>query len=335
MSLKVTGPAALTLLAGLAVLGQDSKNRVGVSYRSGWNIKGTFSGSGVAAAQSNPGPATGGVDHEYDDGYVRVDSTHNGMGLTWNWGFDSPGQVTGDNLEMRSSRILGGGENSADDELQHGFEISYGRKMGMLGKLRWGFEGAFNYTYVGLEESGSAPVTVVTTVDTYDVSGISPFDPPGSQTPYRGTFLGPGTLIPDAPISRREEITPGAIATGKRELNANLFGMRLGPYIELPLNDKWTISLNGGFALVAVNSDFKYSDAVLGGRTGGSDTETELLSGGYIGANVAFQVTPSTRIFAGAEYQHVGDFTQDAGGRRAKLDLGESVFVKAGVSFSF
>ena len=50
---------------------------------------------------------------------------------------------------------------------------------------------------------------------------------------------------------------------------------------------------------------------------------------------MSFQVAPSTRIFAGAEYQAVGDFTQDAGGRRVRLDLGNSVFMRAGVSFSF
>lgn len=334
MSMKVSGPAALTLLAALAVLAQDSKSRIGFNYRSGWNIKGSFSGIGGIAAQSDPGPPTGGANHEYDDGYVRVDSTHNGMGLTWNWGFDNPSQVMGDNLDMHSSRTLAGGSTRADDELHHGFEFTYARELGTLRKARWGFEGAFNYTRVDMKETASVPVTVVTTTDTYDVSGIDPFNPPGSQTPYRGTFYGPGTLIPDAPISRRQE-TSTVIAGGKRELGANLFGMRVGPYVDIPLHEKWMLTLNGGFALVAVNSDFKFSDS-LGGRTGrGSDTQTDLLPGGYVGANLSFQVAPSTRIFAGAEYQAVGDFTQDAGGRRARLDLGNSVFVRAGVSFSF
>ncbi len=335
MTFRVTAPAALTLLAGLAVLAQDSKSRIGINYRSGWNIKGSFSGIGQMTAQSDPGPATGGANHEYDDGYVRIDSTHNGMGLTWNWGFDNPSQVIGDTLEMRSSRTVGDGKSSADDEVQHGFEITYARELGTYRKARWGLEGAFNYTRVDMKQSGSVPVAVVTAVDTYDVSGIDPFDPPGSQTPYQGTFLGPGPLIPDTPIGRRQEAVSGAIASGSRELNANLFGMRIGPYIDLPLSEKWMVTLNGGFALVAVNSDFKFSEALLGRSARGSDSATELLPGGYVGANVSYEVTPSTRLFAGAEYQHVGDFTQDAGGRRAELDLGNSVFVKMGITFSF
>ena len=333
MSLKVTAPAVLTLLAGLAVLGQDGKNRFGISYRPGLNIKGSFSGTGTTSPRNNPGPPTGGVNHEYDDGYVRVDSTGNGLGLTWNWGFDSASQVIGDNLEMRSSHIQDG-SGSSNDDFQHGFEVTYARELGTIRKARWGVEGALNYTYVGMKASGGAPL-LVTTVDTYDVSGIDPFDPPGSQTPYQGTFVGPGTLIPDAPISRRQDVTTAGMASAKRELDANVFGLRMGPYLELPLSPKWTVGLNAGFALVAVNSDFTFSERVLGSTLSGSDTESDLLPGGYVGANVSYQVAPSTRLFAGAEYQHVGDFTQDAGGKRARLDLGNSVFVKAGVSFSF
>src|ERR1043166_6584893 len=40
----------------------------------------TFSG----ATPPNPGPATPGVDHNYDNGYNRVDAFGNDAGLTWN-----------------------------------------------------------------------------------------------------------------------------------------------------------------------------------------------------------------------------------------------------------
>jgi hypothetical protein len=148
--------------------------------------------------------------------------------------------------------------------------------------------------------------------------------------------MGPGPLIGDAPIRRRREVTQsGIMATGRRELDANLFGFRTGPYIELPLNARWTVGLNAGFTMVAVDSQFKFSETVLNAVQHGSDSEMDLLPGGYAGANVSFQLAPWARLFAGAEYQHVGDFTQHAGGKRARLDLGNSVFVKAGVSFSF
>lgn len=316
------------------------KNRVGISYRPGWNVKTTFSGLGGMAPQSNPGPTTGAANREYDDGYVLVDSTNSGMDLTWNWGFDNPEQVSGDTLSMRSARGLADGSASEED-FQHGFEVTYARELGTIRKARWGVEGAFNFLYVGAKSGRAVPFTVVATVDNYDLGGIDPFTPPGSQTPNQGTFVGPGPLIPDAPSSRREESTPGgALATGKRELDANVFGLRIGPYIDFPLSAKWMLTLNAGFALAAVKSDFKFNETVstpdlqaVSRRDSASDSE--LLPGGYAGANISFQATSATRVFAGAEYQHVGDFTQDAGGKRARLDLGKTVFVKVGVSFSF
>lgn len=338
---RTSGAAVLALFAATTAMPQEgSKNRIAVSYRPGWNVKTTFSGIGGFAPQSNPGPATGGVDHEYDDGYVRVDSTNSGLDLTWNWGFERPDQVSGDNLFMRSARGVGDGTQSETD-FQHGLEVTLARELGVYGKMRWGVEGALNYLYVGAKSSGAARVTLVNTVDTYDLDGVDPFTSPGSGVPNQGTFFGPGPLIGDAPISRHEEVIPGgAVATGTRELDAHVLGLRVGPYLDLPLSDKWVVTLNGGFALAAVASDFKFSETVSApnlASTGrrGSDSDAELLPGGYVGANIAFQMTPATRLFAGAEYQFVGDFTQSESGKRAKVDLGKTVFVKVGVSFSF
>jgi hypothetical protein len=51
---------------------------------------------------TGPGPARGGVDHFYDDGYVRVDATGNAGGQTWFWGYDTASQVQGDTIIFRS-----------------------------------------------------------------------------------------------------------------------------------------------------------------------------------------------------------------------------------------
>lgn len=64
----------------------------------------TFSAAVVAALlalASSPavqaqGLPTGGVDHDYDDGYVRVDSSGNAGGLTWFWGYQNQSQVPDD-----------------------------------------------------------------------------------------------------------------------------------------------------------------------------------------------------------------------------------------------
>jgi hypothetical protein len=314
-------------------------NRIGISYRVGYNIDATFSGIGRSAAASNPGPMTGGVNHEYDDGYVRVDSTNNGLDLTWNWGFESPSQVSGDNLFMHSTRSLGGSSRSGGDDLHHGMEATYSRELGTYKKARWGVEGAFNYLNVAIRDNGSVGADLEVTTDTYDLEGIDPFDPPGSQNPYQGTFTGPGPLIADAPINRTVQVTPGVV-TGRRELDANLFGFRVGPYIEWPIADKWTVGLNAGFALVVVDSEFDFRETVSPSSgtpftVSGSGSETDLLPGGYIGANVAYRIADSVTLFSSAQFQYAGEFKQEVQGKHAELDLGKSLFVTLGVNYSF
>ena len=316
-------------------------NRISLSYRLGYNIEAKFSGLGGSASRGTPGPAAGGVNHEYDDGYVRLDSTHNGLGLTWNWGFDSASQVNGDNLLMHSGRALGDSSRAGGDDLHHGFEITYAREMGLVKKARWGLEGAFNYMNIGIRDGGSRTADLELTTDTYALEGIIPFDPITSQTPYRGTFTGPGPLIPDAPIDRSVEIIPGgALLSGSRELDANLFGFRFGPYIEWPLSDRWTFGLNAGFALVVADSEFDFRETVTPANASsftasGSKSEVDLLPGGYIGANIALKVADAVTVFGGAQFQHVGDLEHDVNGKRAELDLGQSVFVTVGINYSF
>ena len=127
---------------------------------------------------------------------------------------------------------------------------------------------------------------------------------------------------------------------GMRSLDAQVYGLRLGPYLEFPLSQKWTVGLSGGFALAYADSRFKYNETVSSPGTpsvfsSGSVSDTKLLPGGYAGANISVLVKPNTRISAGVQYQNVGDFTQKVNGRRAKLDLGESLFFNVGVNFSF
>ena len=318
-----------------------SPNRVGISYRVGYNIEASFSGVGRFAAQASPGPATGGVNHEYDDGYVRVDSTSNGLDLTWYWGFESPSQASGDNLFLHSTRGLGGSSHSGGDELHHGMEATYARELGTYKKARWGVEGAFNYLNVGIRDRGSTAADLEVTTDTYDLDGIDPFHPPGSQNPYQGTLTGPGPLIADAPINRSVEVIPGGtVVTGERELDANLFGFRVGPYIEWPLSEKWIVGLNAGFALVVVDSEFDFDETVTPSsgsafNVRGSGSETDLLPGGYVGGSVAYQVAPSVTLFSAAQFQYAGEFEQEVRGKRAELDLGKSLFVTLGVNYSF
>lgn len=325
------------------------RNRFGLSYRVGFNIDAKFSNLGgfsFADTGHNPGPATGGVNHEYDDGFNRVDSTHNGEGLTWNWGFNSASQVSGDNLNLHSSSGLGDGSSKAGGgDPQHGVELSYARYFGTVKGVRWGIEAAVNYIAVDIDDSQPAtrPVTstAATTTDTYPLGGIDPFVPLGSLNPYQGTFFGPGPLISDGPIRRTQALVAnGVFVSGSRRFNADIYGLRLGPYLEVPLSARWALTFSGGLALVDVNGEFKYNESDSTASVGpvvrsGSGTHSEVLAGGYVNGNVSFALSSVVSAFAGVEYQNVGDFSQTVNGRRVELNLGESIFIKGGLNYSF
>src|SRR5690349_9487736 len=77
----------------------DEPNRFSFGARFGMNFKASFKNTPSSGASVNPGPAAGGADHAYDDGYVRVDSSGDAGGVTWNWGYQKASQVVGDTLQ--------------------------------------------------------------------------------------------------------------------------------------------------------------------------------------------------------------------------------------------
>src|SRR4051812_38459904 len=76
----------------------ENPNRLTLGARFGMNFKGAFGNRGAV----NAGPAIPGADHNYNDGYVRVDSSGNAGGLTWNWGYLNASQVVGDNMQFHA-----------------------------------------------------------------------------------------------------------------------------------------------------------------------------------------------------------------------------------------
>ena len=66
---------------------------------------------------------------------------------------------------------------------------------------------------------------------------------------------------------------------------------------------------------------------------GGSDFS--VLFGYYLGLNAAYQFTERWSVEAGVQYQNLGTYNHNFGGRMAELDLSKSLFVHAGIGYSF
>jgi hypothetical protein len=333
------------------------KNRFGLSYRMGFNISARFKNlGGYPSPPTNPansGKTPNGADWNYDNGYNLDDSPGTPPGLTWYWGYIDPAQVQGGNLNLsRSSSSADGATGEKQNDPQPGFELTYSRFIGKVGKGRWGLEGAFNFMNLSISDNRTVFGNVTVQTDAYALNGVIPPAPP-----YFGTYEGPipggpnRPVISDTPIAQAPSILAnGASITGERKIEADVYGFRVGPYLEFPISQKLEVSLSGGFALASVHSKFKFNEnvqiasittTVPGGPAqntvtrSGAGSHSDVLLGGYGAGSFSYAFAKSWSATVGAQYQNVGLFSQQLAGKKAELDLRKSIFVTIGIGYSF
>jgi hypothetical protein len=323
----------------------NKRNRITVSYRMGLNISADFKKLGGLAALSNPGPATGGAtDRTYDNGYNLVDVTGNNHGpgfqnTTWNWGYSDPNSIQGNTLVFSSASSPGDAvSRDNSDDPQHGFEIGYSRELLQKGNWKFGLEGGLGYTRLSISDSRRLTATVNRITDTFAVPAGVVLPP----APYAGTFNGPGAVIGSEPLQRVSSVTNSSENTivGTRTLESHVFNLRLGPYAELPLNDRFSVFFSGGLYLAVGDTRFRFNETVTIPGTGtvsrsGSGSETDFLVGGYVGGSLEYALTEDVGLFVGAQFQSAGRTVSKTSGKEAILNVGESVVVSIGASYSF
>ena len=320
------------------------KNRFGISYRAGFNFTAEFKNVGNVARRNNtgrdPGPATGGdVDRFYDDGYNRVDISGNSGGLTWFWGYNNAaGQLPGnDTLVMHSTTVRPIDGKTHDDDPQHGFELTWDRELGRgkNGKWAWGVEGAFGWTDIEIRDHRPLSGGTSVLTDAFNLNGVTP--QPGG---YSGTYQGPGTLIDSTPTRTITSDPSGATVRGTRDFDGDLFSFRAGPYLDIPLDDRWTISLSAGFAAGVIEGEYKFNQTVTTETTSlrqsGSGHNTDVLFGGYLSGSIHCKLTEHWGAFVNGQYLGLaGTYEVVARGQKIQLDLTRTAFFSAGVTYSF
>src|SRR6185503_3472856 len=120
--------------------------RIGMEL--GFNIQADFSAPPVlSVANAQVGaPGVSGVDHVYDDGYVRVDNTGNAQGYTSYWGYNNSSQYDqATTLTFHSGKSISLAESNrrADDPPYIGFEMAYGGEFAHWKKAWVGWEAGF------------------------------------------------------------------------------------------------------------------------------------------------------------------------------------------------
>ena len=329
---------AVTAVLPLAKAGEpiEQPNRINFAPRLGFNVKASFQSS-LAGTGANPGPATGGgLDRVYDDGYVKVDSSGNGGGQTWNWGYQRDRQAPPGAGTLALSAMSGSNPavvNDVKDDPLVGGEVTYTRYLFEFGRANWGVELGATYTPVSISDDSTLSANAHLVRDLYNLGGITP-----PAAPYQGTFGGPGPVISDSPT--RTASTEAVTFTGNRKLESSVFGIRLGPNLDIPMGNPLSLQISGGLYLQYADTDFTYSEtATLAGGASqtqsGSVSQQDWVVGGYVRGQLLVALSRTVGIFAGAEYVFADSINLGTPTHQATLDLDGSAYGMAGLAFKF
>jgi len=333
---------ASTFLPALGALAADgdmplthvttNPNRFSVNARFGVNINAKFK-----SAAFGPSTAIGGtgsaLEHFYEDGFVRVDGSGNAGGTTWFWGYNNASQISGNNILLHStSGTDAGSTGDVSSDPQYGVELVYNRQFGTFGRdIRWGLEAGLGWSSISISDRSAISGGLSRVTDSYAFEPGT--TPPGA--PYAGTFGGPGFEISDTPV-RSSAAIAGSSLNGSRELEADLFAVRVGPYLEFPIGEHCLVGVSGGFAMGGIQSDYSWSQGVPGGLTfRGSGSDNDILYGGFVGANFTYAFNERWSVDAGAQFMSLGKYTHSSGGANAELDLSKMVWFSVGMGYSF
>ncbi len=338
-------PAAETPEPALEPAAAPRLNKVGLSYRMGLNMVVDFRKLG-GLQLSDPGPATGSAyNRTYDNGYNRVDIAGNQGGMTWNWGYQSAGSATPAAITLQSdSTPATATSGTYQDGPQSGVELSYSRELRRGKRWRAGLETGLGYTAVSIEDDQTLTYHATRISDSFALNGVI-----APLPPYAGTFEGPGPLLSSVLTPSQRSVTglsSAAIIRGERRVDSDVFTFRLGPYLEVPLNQKFAITLSGGLTLAVANTKFSFRETVsisdpaygiqlTSPARSGAEWSTDFLVGGYAGANLSYAISEKVGVFAGAMFQAAGESINHAKGKDSILDLGKSVIVSIGATYSF
>lgn len=314
----------------------DQKNRIGFNALAAFNIEANFRNLGGFPAQTDPGPATGSVNHFYDNGYNRVDVSGNANSTTWYWGYDSPSQLSGNTLTMSSTSARSSGQvNGVGDDPHWGGEVVFAREIGWSSSYWWGFQVAVGYLDLRFRNDGSFVTDATRTSDSYSLGGIVVPD-----APYRGTYEGPGPLLGDTPTRQIVTLPGAALTSGTYELDASVYSLRLGLLFETPFADWVTLQFGGGAMGDWVRSDFSYEERTTINAVGDysssrRESEGDFVFGAYAEVNLAISINRRLSAVVGGQYQFLSEYEQALGEQTAEIEFKNALLVSVGLNFAF
>lgn len=269
--------------------------------------------------------------YNYDNGYVLPGPNGNVGGVTWYWGYDDPAQVVGNGIQMSRSSITAASEASGMHESTafQGLEIFYSHEVQEKDGKFFGFDIGGSIQPINFEHRGTYNPEVTTTVEEYEFLGVGV---PGA--PYMGGFAGPGPRVSTTPTLISESTAAGAAVAASSELNAVLWGIHLGPYMDVPLSDRFFIHASGGLTLglLDVNLDWENAGVAAGS---GSAQDYQFVGGAFFGAELNWYANESWFFSTGLKFEYLNSYTEELDGNEVHLDLNHSLYWTLGLGRQF
>ncbi|MEM7396732.1 MAG: outer membrane beta-barrel protein, partial [Verrucomicrobiota bacterium] len=135
-----------------------------------------------------------------------------------------------------------------------------------------------------------------------------------------------------------------SILGGRRDLEAKLIYMNLGPYINWHWTERFYARLGAGITAGYLRTNFGVTDVSTqgaGSRAGdvdvtrGRDKEDGLVAGAYVEAGLGFHLSRNWSLVGGMRYQYLDNFDQKNGGSKAELDFDSAYEAYIGLSYRF
>ena len=352
LPLSILSATAATGLAGEPISTKDaitqnpaaSRLRFGAAYAPLVGLKTEFGGLGRFNSAFTPGPLGGGQNYNYDDGFVRVDSSGNIGDQTSYWSYDNDSQfdpADGGSINLSITNSSGNAGASDDNQAESGIEFFAYYDMGAVTfpalkerNATWGFRGGLHYAHVDTGNSSTLSSKAVTVTDRFDLNGVIP-----PLAPFTGSFNGPGPLISDSP-DRTTGAGSTAFVDGSRDLDVHLTTLNFGSYLEVPISGKFHMTLEGGVSMgfAAGSYDYQSSTSIdgLGTKSGsGGDSDLSLLPGLYVGMSGIYQLNGSWAIQAAGRYQYLDSLELESNGSSATLSFDSAFVLSLGALYSF
>lgn len=353
------------LATGATVAAQNNNNslddapepygiRVRVAGKMQFNFKTSFK-------DTRPGLAnTPGL---FNDGYVLIGSNTqtNQAGaaqpgaVTWNWGYDNTAsQVSGDTLTLtrydnvaRAGTLDGSGSSSAYGGEIWGMYELYQFRIWKKRMATWGFEAGYSFTTLDSSAAANVTGTATRSQGIYSLGGIVP--PTG---PYRGQFSGAPAGGGAAPVIDYAAIGSNFSQAASQNsfsgsVSSDIHSLKIGPWVDLPITDRFSIGLGAGYCTVLAQADFTFQETTTFSGPNAADfanaaqnlnvsaSRHDWRPGLYASARLNYMFNQSWTVFGGVDVQSNSNLDFSAQGRGVKVNLGTVFGVTAGVQFSF